>query len=157
MNAPLTHVRTAGPVRILWVATCAPAGLATLVPTVKLISTIVHQVSQIKHKPSFYCRSSAWLAWSNVLKFCQTPVWTEDPVQMEWTHSVAAVCLASKGLTVLPRSMSVKAVLARTEALAQTTSTATHVPANQDSQAFSVRPTYQTALKGETMKSYKRK
>lgn len=46
--------------------------------------------------------------------------------------------------------MSVKADLARTEALAPTTSTAIHVPANQVSQAFFVRPTYQTALKGET-------
>lgn len=71
MNAPLTHVRTAGPVRILWVATCAPAVLATLVPTVKLISTIVHQVSQIKHKPSFFAdhRNIFSARWCGLMVF----------------------------------------------------------------------------------------
>lgn len=47
--------------------------------------------------------------------------------------------------------MSVRAPPARTEELAPTTSTATLVHANQASQAFSVRPTYQTALKAPVL------
>lgn len=47
--------------------------------------------------------------------------------------------------------MSVRATPARIEALAPTTSTATLVLANLASQAYSVRPTYQTALKAPVL------
>lgn len=60
MNAPLTPVRTAGPVPILWVAMCAPAMLVTLDPTVKRILMNAHQVSRTQQKPGFYYWSHKW-------------------------------------------------------------------------------------------------